>query len=202
MFQKFIFLVCVLFVWKSHAESVPPDNYCIVNGRNSRDGADNTNVFLRKREQRCNIPIPGGGTGLYSYNLNKNQVPIIDNAMVIVTADNLDHGSVPTDSGAVYAIKLGGGDAVAGQILGRSLGGPGNEPANLFPQSPVIKASWEKYESVIYECLKSKKSSNAKLRWLFYYRTKYDTRPYKITYSASYSGGANNCANTVESFNN
>jgi hypothetical protein len=195
-------LMSYLFMAVSADASVayPSDPVCQTLGRSSRDSAMTENVYLRKREQQCKIPISGGGIGLYTYSLNQVSVPVIARAMVFVNAGNLDKGVAMTDSGRVYAIKLGGQQAQGQGILGASLGGSGAELANIIPISTDAQVLWRNYEAAIYQCIRSGKSTSAKLRWIFYYRTKSDTRPYSVQYSASFQGGANNCENMVQAF--
>jgi hypothetical protein len=182
------------------AGSYPPDPVCQTLGRTSRDPAMNENVYLRKRDQQCKIPLKGGGISLYTYSLNQVSVPVIERGLVFISAPNLDTGTTVSDSASVYAIKLGGQQAVAGMVLGSSLGGSGVDPANIVPMSSDARSKWQAFEAAIYKCIRGGQSTSAKLRWIFSYRSKTETRPYAIEYSATFHGGPNNCQQMVQVF--
>lgn len=176
------------------------DPSCTVLVRPSRDPADHTNIFIRRRPQLCNIILPGGGVGKYTFKVNSIGVPIISDGIVTITSSNLDTGISPTSSGTVYAIDMGGKSAVPGLVLGTQLGGNGNELANIIPVSKFVQSAWNQFESQIYSCLSNGNSAKAKLLWTFDYRTSSATRPYKIIYTASFSGGSNTCETISETF--
>ena len=80
--------------------------------------------------------VGGGGVGVYTYTLHNNY-PVVKSAKVTITAANLDMGTDTTTCTQNYARSLdddGVQDCDAGHILAHRLGGPGNQPTNIFPQ--------------------------------------------------------------------
>jgi hypothetical protein len=76
----------------------------------------------------------------------------------------------------------------AGHILAHHLGGPGNAPINIFPQSlHYNRGSYATMEGMIYDCLDT--ASSAALTWDFKYNDTSSTQPHTVTYSAVFSGG-------------
>lgn len=186
------------------------DPTCILTGRPSRDAAENHNLFNLRRQQMCKLQLSSSpkNPGVFTYAQNSNAIFLIQSAIIIISKDNLDKGTLPNQIGYVYAMKLNqeGKNILPGQILGSRLGGPGNELSNLFPQSPVMKPFYDKYEDQIYNCLNSGVSKDVTLRWTFYYRTGSIERPYKITYQANFRGWDSNtpqqCQKSTMSFEN
>lgn len=200
LFAPVVYFVVLMLSGFVLGESYPVDPVCATLGRSPRDAAQNENIYLRQREQQCKIPLKGGGVALYTYDLNSVSVPVIERAMVFIYPHHLDTGDAINDSARVYAIKLGGQKAVAGAVLGASLGGSGSNPANIFSTSNDAQEKYSAFESAIYKCIKSGQSTSARLRWVFSYRTKADTAPYAVEYTANFQGGPNNCASMVQSF--
>jgi hypothetical protein len=144
----------------------------------------------------------GGAVGKYYYSYH-NGYPVITSASITITSSNLDTGTDTTSCTQDYSRMLdddGIQDCDAGHILANRLGGPGNQPINIFPQdSSINRGVWAQFEGNIYDCIKGGASS-ASLSWTFYYETTEHTKPYKATYSATYIGGS--CVKVSETFNN
>lgn len=88
-------------------------------------------------------------------------------------------------------------DCDAGHILAHRLGGPGNQPINIFPQDlSVNRGSYAQFENDIYDCIKGGASSGS-LAWTFTYESTSHTKPYKVSYSATFVGGPCNSLNQV-----
>jgi hypothetical protein len=148
------------------------------------------------------LPAPQSSPALFTYTLNKNGVWVVSSGIVRLTASNLDTGSDPAGpSQGVYIDILNGHSpqskadpsslppVTVGQILGKSLGGPGNDLVNIFPQAPAHRAEYLQFEKQIHDCLLNKNADRVTLRWMFFYTTTADTRPYKLTYRANFEGG-------------
>lgn len=151
----------------------------------------------------------GGGVGTYSYAANDNGIVIVRSAEVTITKSNLDGGTGTTSCTQSYSRTLdddGKEDCDAGHILAHSLGGPGNQPINIFPQDAhVNRGEWAQYEGDIYDCLDSGSADSAKLSWKFVYDKTTDTKPISATYSVDYSGGNKEdpeCVDKSEEFTN
>jgi len=83
-----------------------------------------------------NLRLGGGGTGTYTYETH-GSYPVVKSASVTITKSNLDMGSDTTSCTQDYSRNLdddGIKDCDAGHILAHRLGGPGNQPINIFPQ--------------------------------------------------------------------
>ncbi len=92
-------------------------------------------------------------------------------------------------------------DCDAGHILAHRLGGPGNQPINIFPQDLSInRGAYNQYENSIYDCILSKTGATASLAWEFTYASSTNTKPSNIKYTAKYSGAS--CADSSQSFLN
>lgn len=90
-------------------------------------------------------------------------------------------------------------DCDAGHILAHRLGGPGNQPINIFPQDlSVNRGGYAQYEDQIYDCVMG--GASAKLSWTFTYQSTSHTKPYKVKYVADYTGGS--CADSTQEFTN
>lgn len=144
----------------------------------------------------------GGAVGKYYYT-DHNGIPVITSASITITKANLDTGTDTTSCTQDYARMLdddGEKDCDAGHILANRLGGPGNQPVNIFPQdSSINRGAWAQFEGNIYNCIKNGASS-ASLSWKFTYESTSHTKPYIATYSVSYNGGS--CSSVSETFNN
>lgn len=87
------------------------------------------------------VVIGGGAVGTYVY-VNHNGTPVVSSASVTITPKDLDKGTDTTSCTQDYSRSLdddGVKDCDAGHILANRLGGPGNQPINIFPQ--VISTS-------------------------------------------------------------
>ena len=69
----------------------------------------------------------------------------------------MDKGSNTTSCTQAYSRKLdddGTKDCDAGHILAHRLGGPGNQPINIFPQDlSVNRGAYNQFEDNIYDCI-------------------------------------------------
>lgn len=145
----------------------------------------------------------GGGTGTYYYQ-SHNGIPVVISATVTITKANLDKGTDTTTCTQDYSRSLdddGTKDCDAGHILANRLGGPGNQPINIFPQnSSINRGSWAQFENNIYDCINIYGATSATLSWSFIYSSSTRTKPDQATYKVSYNGGT--CANLSQTFTN
>ena len=175
--------------------------YCLLHKRVPRDPASYNKVYVEKRQQKCKLNLIGGGNpGIFSYRLTShtNPIPVLDNANAIIALKNLDLGTSPPISALIYAKILGGGETsntVAGQILGKKLGGTGNEITNIIPMAKETQERYLSFEQGIYDCLKNAKADGASLSWSLLYRSTSESRPFKITYRVFYVNGIDECKN-------
>lgn len=145
----------------------------------------------------------GGGTGTYYYSLHNN-IPVITSAHVRISISNMDKGSDTTSCTQNYARSLdddGIQDCDAGHILAHRLGGPGNQPINIFPQDLTInRGSYAQFEDGIYQCITTKSVNYADLAWTFYYSSTSKTKPNSLIYDVKYTGGS--CLSVTKTFSN
>lgn len=145
----------------------------------------------------------GGGTGTYYYSLHNN-IPVVTSASIHITKNNLDKGSDTTSCTQSYARMLdddGVQDCDAGHILAHRLGGPGNQPINIFPQDlSVNRGSYAQFEDGIYQCIMNKGATSADLSWSFVYSSSTRTKPNTVTYRVKYTGGS--CTDISKDFPN
>ena len=145
----------------------------------------------------------GGGTGTYYYSLHNN-IPVVTSASVRINKSNLDMGTDTTSCTQSYSRSLdddGVQDCDAGHILAHRLGGPGNQPINIFPQDlSVNRGAYAQYEDSIYQCISTKGATSADLSWSFTYSSTTRTKPIGVTYRAKYTGGS--CLDTSKDFTN
>lgn len=151
----------------------------------------------------------GGSIGTYYYAPNANGIEVVRSAKVTITKANLDQGTGTTKCTQDYSRTLdddGVEDCDAGHILAHSLGGPGNQPINIFPQDPHInRGAWAQYEGDIHDCLSSGSVESASLSWKFNYDKETDTKPISASYSIDYAGGSQkdpDCVDKSETFTN
>lgn len=144
----------------------------------------------------------GGSIGTYYYS-DHSGTPVVTSASVTITLADMDKGTDTTSCTQEYSRTLdddGIADCDAGHILAHRLGGPGNQPINIFPQDLSInRGAYAQYEDSIYHCITGGASS-ADLAWKFYYESTAKTKPYKLTYSAVYHGGS--CTDSSMQFTN
>lgn len=123
----------------------------------------------------------------YFYIEQDNGKIVVSNASTIISYKSLDNGSSTNKCVEEYSKSLNDLNNTkvdAGHILAKRLGGLGTEPLNIFPQNYTInRGIYAQYENEIYELIYKKKIKSIKLEWKFYYKTKNNTRPYKIKYS-------------------
>lgn len=143
----------------------------------------------------------GAATGTYNYAMHSDHA-VVTSAYVTIDDTVIDHGSETTSCTQEYSRTLdddGVEDCDAGHILAHRLGGPGNQPINIFPQDLSInRGSYAQYEGEIYDCVSG--GAKADLSWTFTYESTSHTKPYKVKYSASYTGGS--CEDTSVTFTN
>lgn len=143
----------------------------------------------------------------------------MSSASVTVTLADMNKGSDTTSCTQDYSRSLdddGTKDCDAGHILANRLGGPGNQPINIFPQVlkfnfisliylniskdlHVNRGSYNQFEGEIYDCIQGGASS-AYLSWTFTYASTTNTKPISLMYSAAFSGGS--CADKYSEFSN
>jgi hypothetical protein len=187
--MKFVALVCLLLnlgieETQTHTtECICTTVPCPVNGNNS-------------------LTEGGGSTGVYHY-ITHSGFPVVGSASATITPKDLDMGTGTTTCTQEYSRMLDD-DAVkncdAGHILAHRLGGPGNQPINIFPQkASVNRGSYAQFEGDIYECIAGGATS-AYLTWTFRYLHPNNTKPANVTYTAVFSGGV--CGNLNGTFDN
>jgi hypothetical protein len=149
------------------------------------------------------LTIGGGGAGTYYYSLHNN-IPVVTSASVRISINNMDKGSDTTSCTQSYARSLdddGIQDCDAGHILAHRLGGPGNQPINIFPQDLSInRGSYAQFEDSIYQCITTKGASYADLSWIFSYASTSRTKPDSVKYNVKFTGGS--CSSLSKIFNN
>jgi hypothetical protein len=150
-----------------------------------------------------NLIEGGGGSGTYYYTLHNN-IPVVISAFVRISINDMDKGSDTTTCTQNYARSLdddGIQDCDAGHILAHRLGGPGNQPINIFPQDLSInRGAYAQYEDGIYTCITTKGVNYADLSWVFSYSSNTKTKPISVTYDVKYTGGS--CSSTTKTFTN
>ncbi len=129
---------------------------------------------------------------------------MVTSASATITKANLDKGTDTTSCTQDYSRSLdddGVKDCDAGHIMAHRLGGPGNQPINIFPQDLSInRGAYNQYEASIYECIANKGATSAALAWTFTYASTSRTKPDKVNYKATFTGGS--CANSNQDFTN
>mmetsp|Transcript_14638 Transcript_14638/g.24231 ORF Transcript_14638/g.24231 Transcript_14638/m.24231 type:complete len:201 (+) Transcript_14638:164-766(+) len=145
----------------------------------------------------------GGALGTYIY-ISHNDYPVVSSASVTITAADLDEGTDTTSCTQDYSRSLdddGTEDCDAGHILANRLGGPGNQPINIFPQDLTVnRGIYKEFEESIYDCIAYDGASSATLTWAFEYEDSTRTKPSSVTYTAAFSGGT--CSKMSENFTN
>jgi len=149
------------------------------------------------------LTIGGGGTGYYDYSLH-NCIPVVISARVRIGINNMDKGTDTTTCTQNYARSLdddGVQDCDAGHILANRLGGPGNQPINIFPQDLSInRGAFAQFEDSIYTCITSKGAEYADLSWSFDYSSTTKTKPNSVKYDVKYTCGS--CVSSSKTFTN
>lgn len=149
------------------------------------------------------LTIGGGTTCMYYYTLHNN-IPVIASADIRISITNINKGTDTTTCTQNYARSLdddGVQDCDAGHILANRLGGPGNQPINIFPQDlSVNRGAYAQYEDMIYTCITTKGVDYADLAWIFTYSSNAKTKPIYVKYDVSYTGGT--CLSTSKTFTN
>lgn len=148
------------------------------------------------------LPVGNGAaTGLYHY-VTHNNIPVVYTVSMTITKPVLDNGSETTSCTQEYSRDLdddGKQDCDAGHILAHRLGGPGNQPINIFPQAASVnRGVYAQFENLIYDCVFA--GDTAKLSWSFKYSSGTRTKPDSVVYTANFSGG--NCVSQTQTFDN
>ena len=141
------------------------------------------------------------GKGIYYYENHTDQ-PVVKYTYATITNEDIDHGSETTSCTQEYSRMLDDEnlECDAGHILAHRLGGPGNQPINIFPQKPSVnRGIYKSFEQKIYDCLNNG-SVTASLYWEFFYEDVWHTRPYEVYYNASFVGSE--CEPMEELFDN
>lgn len=182
---------------------------CIVDGRMNGLSVDALNKYPVGSYHECKIAVGGGGTTRVVFKKNQSGVLTLHNAATSITKANLNQGVAPSIFSNTYALKLNSVKDIdvpftPGMMLGSILGGIGTEPANIFPQSPVLKDGlYADYEQHIHDCLESATGvASVVLRWEFIYRTDFSARPSIVKYKATFEGDGKACPSTYLSFDN
>jgi hypothetical protein len=149
------------------------------------------------------LTIGGGTNATYYYSLHNN-IPVISSVNANISIQNMNKGTDTTTCTQNYARSLdddGVQDCDAGHILANHLGGPGNQPINIFPQDLSInRGSYAQYEDSIYTCITEKGVSYAELSWSFTYSSNSKTKPISVKYDVYYTSGT--CESSSKTFNN
>lgn len=123
----------------------------------------------------------------YFYIQNYNNQIIVLNASAIISYQSLDKGTSTNKCVEQYSNSLNdikNTTVDAGHILAKRLGGLGTEPLNIFPQNYTInRGIYAQFENEIYQFIYKNKSKYVQLKWHFFYKTNFNTRPNKIQYS-------------------
>jgi hypothetical protein len=149
-----------------------------------------------------NTLVVGGGSVITYHYSTHNGHAVVTSASGTINKNDLDKGSDTTSCTQSYSRTLdddGVADCDAGHILAHRLGGPGNQPINIFPQDlSVNRGAYAQYEDSINTCVYA--GDKAALSWTFTYEDTTHTKPYKVTYKADYTGG--HCTSTTQTFTN
>ena len=198
---------------------------CVLTGMPVRDRAE-YHVFTTTKTQRCYLYTGAGGNSpghavfhnVEEHTTSGQSLPggaetkgktlwwRIESADVIITKDDLDTGTGTNSNSYAYVHQLDDtatnstptGTAVAGQVLGKKLGGKA-AVQNLFPQSTLYQSQYQAIETEIYNCLNNNYASKALLEWTFLYQGDTNLRPYAVKYHSTFThakGSATVCSNT------
>jgi hypothetical protein len=144
----------------------------------------------------------GGGQGIYNY-VTHSGYAVVSTVSVSLGPKDLGTGTDTTSCTQSYSRMLdddGVQDCDAGHILANHLGGAGNQPINIFPQDLSInRGSYAQFEGDIYDCIDGGASS-ALLSWTFTYESSTHTKPNKVDYAATFTGGP--CTSLHQTFTN
>jgi hypothetical protein len=156
----------------------------------------------------CPVPgtnnlIQGGSADITYIYTQHSEHAVVTSAKGVIYPSSLGKGTSTTSCTQAYSRMLdddGTPDCDAGHILAHHLGGLGNQPINIFPQSASMnRGVYAQFESNIYDCIVSG-ATNATLNWRFYYPDTTHTKPNSLKYEAIFEGG--DCTNLSKSFDN
>lgn len=204
MFIVKIIFAAYIFIMSSAQETEDPDVFRRIGSEFNLSGSACVCTTVPCPVPGNNYLTEGGGsTGTYYYT-NHNGIPVVTSATATITKANLDKGTDTTSCTQEYSRNLdddGTKNCDAGHILANRLGGPGNQPINIFPQnSSINRGAWAQYEGAIYDCISIYGASSATLSWTFYYASTNNTKPSKADYKVTYTGGS--CKSGSQTFSN
>jgi hypothetical protein len=148
--------------------------------------------------------IMGNGSAIIDYTYKTfSDYPLVSSATGTITPDSLDHGSGTTSCTQSYSRMLeddGADNCDAGHILANRLGGYGNTPINIFPQSASVnRGIYAQFEGDIYDCMQNG-TNMGYLSWDFFYENEDHTMPNSVKYTAKFDGGS--CGTISSTFPN
>ena len=148
--------------------------------------------------------IMGNGSAIIDYTYKTfSDYPLVSSATGTITPDSLDHGSGTTSCTQSYSRMLeddGSDNCDAGHILANRLGGYGNTPINIFPQSASVnRGIYAQFEGDIYDCMQNG-TNMGYLSWDFFYENEDHTMPNSVKYTAKFDGGS--CGTISSTFPN
>lgn len=150
-----------------------------------------------------NIVMGGGYANIEYIYQQRGEYDVVMSASGTITPDSLDNGTGTTTCTQKYSRLLeddGEHECDAGHILANRLGGYGNVPINIFPQSASVnRGIYAQFEGDIYNCIHSG-ARTAQLSWEFNYDSIERTMPSTVKYSAIFDGG--NCTTISSLFPN
>lgn len=209
---QFIKLYFVCFVYLFHicySSNVlgPLDRTCKLYNQITADSAEYRNIYEKKVTQKCTFMVGGSiTTGVIAYSLNSNNMTVPISGIVTISKRNLDQGTSISEisKSIIRQLTLQYLSTVqAGQVLGSILGGPGDNIANVFPQSIANKNNYDNIEKVIHDCLSLDKAKLATIRWNFKYLYSTDVIPNLVQFRVFYTGGQEECSKTrIKTFQN
>ena len=140
-----------------------------------------------------NFLTMGNGSANITYNYElHDEYPIVTSAHGTIKSSDLDYGTDTTSCTQSYSRMLdddGVQDCDAGHILAHRLGGYGNQPMNIFPQSLNInRGAYAQFEQLIYNCMINE-TTTGNFQWDFYYENNNRTKPDTVTYTVSFDEG-------------
>jgi hypothetical protein len=154
-------------------------------------------------EGKNNIVMGGGYANIEYIYQQHGEHEVVVSASGTITPKSLDNGTGTTTCTQEYSRMMeddGDQDCDAGHILANRLGGYGNVPINIFPQSATVnRGTYAQFEGSIYDCIQSGALSS-QLSWEFNYDNLERTMPTTIKYSATFDGG--NCTTLSSLFPN
>lgn len=181
--------------------------YCVLKYTVPQDAAERRQYVLEKRLQRCKIELKDTTSKATAvYEMNSVAVPLLRSLHATIYSSSLDQGSSAGVASAAYASSLNDvfngipmENLGTGMALGKSLGGQGQNLANIFPQSSLVQASeWASVENQIYTCLKENPTCVAHISQRYHYDKVQLSRPFTIDYHCHFVCESGNGCDAVE----